>query len=328
MIMAMITQAFRYAYEPIVFAKGKDKDKNEYYFEAAGKRIQLSAEEAELLERVNRYAEERRERMTQANEDRLERRATLDFEHRMQERREQVAQQIEELKVKYEHELSMRDRDLDLQKLMAELQYHTAAGAQSADVQKTQANAEAAARIAEAEAAAKRLEEQLKREESIAERAEEFKKALMEIQAALEMTRLGNERNRDDRQAEVGIATAQAAAKARDDKPAGMTDKQKDRMRDLEKQVDRIVNSVSDLRRQVRELWKRIPPYWNPSTPPVNPWTPQPHYVSTPAAPAQPSAPVPPTAQPGALPARKCPTCGQSVDASAGNCPYCGTPLL
>ncbi len=31
MIMAMITQAFRYAYEPIVFAKGKDKDKNEYY---------------------------------------------------------------------------------------------------------------------------------------------------------------------------------------------------------------------------------------------------------------------------------------------------------
>ncbi len=31
MIMAMITQAFRYAYEPIVFAKSKDKDKNEYY---------------------------------------------------------------------------------------------------------------------------------------------------------------------------------------------------------------------------------------------------------------------------------------------------------
>ena len=31
MIMAMITQAFRYAYEPIVFAKNKDADKNEYY---------------------------------------------------------------------------------------------------------------------------------------------------------------------------------------------------------------------------------------------------------------------------------------------------------
>lgn len=34
MIMAMITQAFRYAYEPIVFAKAKDKDKNEYYAHA------------------------------------------------------------------------------------------------------------------------------------------------------------------------------------------------------------------------------------------------------------------------------------------------------
>ena len=34
MIMAMITQAFRYAYEPIVFAKSKDSDKNEYYAKA------------------------------------------------------------------------------------------------------------------------------------------------------------------------------------------------------------------------------------------------------------------------------------------------------
>ena len=31
MIMAMITQAFRYAYEPIVFSKSKDSDKTEYY---------------------------------------------------------------------------------------------------------------------------------------------------------------------------------------------------------------------------------------------------------------------------------------------------------
>ena len=31
MIMAMITQAFRYAYEPIVFAKAKDADSREYY---------------------------------------------------------------------------------------------------------------------------------------------------------------------------------------------------------------------------------------------------------------------------------------------------------
>ena len=34
MIMAMITQAFRYAYEPIVFAKAKDADKTEYYASA------------------------------------------------------------------------------------------------------------------------------------------------------------------------------------------------------------------------------------------------------------------------------------------------------
>ena len=32
--MAMITQAFRYAYEPIVFAKSKDSDKTQYYASA------------------------------------------------------------------------------------------------------------------------------------------------------------------------------------------------------------------------------------------------------------------------------------------------------
>ena len=34
MIMAMITQAFRYAYEPIVFSKSKDADKTQYYASA------------------------------------------------------------------------------------------------------------------------------------------------------------------------------------------------------------------------------------------------------------------------------------------------------
>jgi O-antigen/teichoic acid export membrane protein len=34
MIMAMITQAFRYAYEPLVFAKAKDRDSKEYYAQA------------------------------------------------------------------------------------------------------------------------------------------------------------------------------------------------------------------------------------------------------------------------------------------------------
>jgi O-antigen/teichoic acid export membrane protein len=34
MIMAMITQAFRYAYEPIVFGKAKDRDSKEYYAKA------------------------------------------------------------------------------------------------------------------------------------------------------------------------------------------------------------------------------------------------------------------------------------------------------
>ena len=308
------------------------RDKTEYYIDVAGKKIQLSAAEAELMERINRYNEDRREREAQANENRLERRATLDFERRMQDRREQVAQKIDELKIQYEHELAMRDRDLDLQKLTAELQYHTAAIEHGADVQKTQANADAAARIAEAEAAVKRMEEQLKREEDIAKRAEEFKKALLEIQAALELTRLGNERNRDDRTAEVGIATAQAAGKSDgQQKPAGMTNKEQERLRDVEKKIDRILNSVKDLRKRVNVLEGLIKPW--PPTGPRDPWTPQPpHYSISKAPVTSPIAPEPvtPTPQPGTTsqPARQCPICKTPIAEGTTICPICGNPIL
>ena len=312
------------------------RDKTEYYIDVAGKKIHLDAAEAELLERVNRYAEERREREAQANENRLERRATLDFERRMQDRREQVAQKIDELMIQYEHELAMRDRDLDLQKLTAELQYHTAAIEQGADVQKTQANAEAAARIAEAEAAVRRMEEQLKREDDIAKQAEEFKKSLLEIQTVLEMTRLGNERNRDDRMAEVGIATAQAAGKSDGkQKPAGMTNKEQERFRDLERKVDRIQHSVKDLRSRVTVLENLLKP-WPPSVP-GRPWSPaQPPHYSVSAKPVTPTvvpvvtAPEVVAQQPGAAPqsARQCPVCKSPVGEGTVICPICGNPLL
>lgn len=300
------------------------RDQTNFYLEVEGRKIQLTAEQAELMERINRYAEDRKEREAQANENRLERRATLDFERRMQDRREQVAQAIDQLKVKYDHELAMRERDLDLQKLQAELQYHTETGAQSADVQKVQANADSAARIAEAEAEVRRAQEQLKREETIAKQAEEFRKSLLEIQAALELTRLGNDRNRDDRLAEVGIANAQAvgktAEKAADraaeraaERAGGMTDKEYERFRDLERKLDRIVSSVKDLRGQVRDLQKQVPAGFGP----VRVGYPVREDGSYYRGP-----------QPGSGSMRVCPTCGRQVDASVKSCPVCYTPLL
>lgn len=306
------------------------RDKDEFYYESNGRKIKLRAEEAELLERINRYDEERRARETQAEEARLERRATLDFERRMQERREQVAREIDRLKLEYDHELAMREKEVDLQKLMAELKYHTEAGAQSADVEKARATAETAARIAEAQAAAKRLEMQLQREDDIAQRAEDFRKALLEVQTALEKTRLANERNRDDRTAEVAIA----AEKRREVSP-GMTKDERREVDSLEKEVQRIVNSVKDLRRQLGDLKKMIPagapmgggwPY-----PPVNPWNPQPRYsdgATQPQPPTQPYAPGPATPQPGAAAERRCATCGHILAFDDRACPVCGSPVV
>ena len=119
------------------------------------------------------------------------------------------------------------------------------------------------------------------------------------------MTRLGIDRNRDDRYAEVAVATAQAVA-SQPKAAAGMTGEEAGRFRDLEKKVDGILDSVKDLRGKLRTLKKMVP-----------------------AAVSQPSgyAPVAPV-QPGAEATRPCPTCGQAIDAHAQSCPFCGTPIL
>ena len=294
------------------------RDRNELYYQIGSQRIRLDAEQAELLEKINRYTEDRKERTLEAEAARLERKATLDFEHRLQDRREQVAQQIELLKARYDHELSMRQKDLELEKLQEEMAYKKTEVQAGADVMKTQAGADSAARIAEAQAALKRAEDQLAREESIAKQAEEFKKTLLEIQAALEMTRLGNDKNKDNRWADVEIARANAgaaAAKATAERTSGAAGQAaQERFLELERKMDRIINSVRDLRTQVNTLKKWLPPYTavppygyrgglyggigGNATPPVSPAT------------------------------KICPLCGKNVPATTTICPFCQNPIV
>ncbi len=87
------------------------REANETFLLVGETKIKLAGAEAELLETISRYSEDRQQRVWERDADLNERRAKLDFEQRMRERQESVAQQMEMLQQKYEHELALRDRD-------------------------------------------------------------------------------------------------------------------------------------------------------------------------------------------------------------------------
>ena len=169
---------------------GIQHQQDERFYGMVSKKIQLSAAEAELLERIKQYDEDRHERVTAANEARAERRSTLTFEQRLQDRREQVAQQMEQLQQQYDQVLALRDKDeklaqlqVDFDKYALQIQAYdnyiaTRYGAEVAMEASRQATKAAEAKYgAEAATAyaameAMRLDAQTKREDSIAARAD------------------------------------------------------------------------------------------------------------------------------------------------------------
>ncbi len=313
------------------------RDQEDAYYHAGDLKLKLREQEAKLIETINLYEEQRNERILAAKDAREERRAILDFEQRMQDRREQVAQKIEEIGQRYEHELAMRDREVDLEKFKEQLKYathETTTKAEvdinrdktGADVSIAQAQADSAARIAEAEAAVRRAEEQLKREEAIAKEAEEFRKQLLEIQKALEMTRLDNDRNRDDKMAEVAVETAKAITETWPKPPVhqpypypypqpqtgGGASGSKD-FDKLNNKMQRVVDSVRDLKNSINELTRLI-------------------IVATANGAGRGASAR------GGDPERthretdsdkiRCTLCSRMIPKDSNSCPYCGTPVI
>ncbi len=255
------------------------REENETFLLIGETKIKLAAEEAELLEKIARYSEDRQKRINDDNADRAERKASLDFEQRMRDRQEQVAQEMEKLNQKYEHELALRDRDdklsvLDYENKKMEfvLNHLSKEILTNADVEKARIDAEKEIKKAEAqykaqhekeqlEAEKARMQKQLDSEKEMAERAAKYQQMMVDFQLAIEKIRNETERNKDDKQAEVAIARAENGSKNNADDVKSAMDKLSDRMdkryRELQKAMDKISNSHKALKEKVKGLEKQ-----------------------------------------------------------------------
>ena len=233
------------------------------YYTIGQTKIKLNAAEAELLERIAQWAEDRQIRTDNAQEERATRKTVLDFEQRMQDRREQVAQEMEKLTLQYQQALAVRDRDDKLAQMEYEskrlqyiLDHLTREIVEKAGVEKARFHAEEEIRKAEAQydkehrdaklkADQERLRLQMEQEEKLAQRAEDYKK---------EMAKLENERNRDDKNAEVAIAQAQASKTIQNIEHS--LEKIDNRYHDLCKKMDEIGTEYIKLKERVKGIEK------------------------------------------------------------------------
>lgn len=266
------------------------REENETFLLVGETKIKLNDAEAELLEKIARYTEDRQKRINDNNADRAERKAILDFEQRMRDRQEQVAQDMEKLKQKYEHELALRDRDdkitaleYEHRKLVFILAHLSREVLAKADVDKARIHADEEIKKAEAQynaqhakeqlqAAENRMKEQLRHDEEMAKHAEAYQKMMAGIQLSIEKIRNDTERNKDDNQAKVAIAQAAYADKQAmaDVKQAmeRMSDRMDKRYRELQQAMDKISSSHKILKEKIKNLEKHTD---HPQQPPVYP---------------------------------------------------------
>lgn len=274
-------------------------EENETFLLVGETKIKLASAEAELLETISRCSEDRQQRVKERDADLTERRAKLDFEQRMRERQESVAQQMEMLQQKFDHELALRDRDdkltaldYEYKKLVYILDHLSHELNVRSDVDKTRIQADEEIRKAEAQYNAQhaqeqlkaqeaRLQQQLKQDEEDGKRAAEYQKMMAEIQLAIEKLRQETQRNQDDNQTKVAVAQAQSNHQ-QDMQDARrsieqLNEKMDQRYHELQRAMDRIADAHKSIRARLHDLsraQKAQPIQYPPQPYPVYPGVP------------------------------------------------------
>lgn len=160
-------------------------------------------QQANLAEWIARCAEDRKERQDSSTFDRNEKTAIRTFAQHLQDRKALIDQQIDLLRVQFEerendrkHVEALKDKEVEIAKLQAQLKYYTERDYETNKTERTKAQTEAEAKASEAvaqlfssafnrDAEAERLVREQERNDNLLDKAMELYKAKAEIEKAL-----------------------------------------------------------------------------------------------------------------------------------------------
>ena len=179
-------------------------------FEAGIKGVELSSAQAELQEKINRYAEDRDERKLAADFTRRERMAVLTFEQNLEDRRQKAEEAL--IQLKEQHAEAQREREYqariaemraEIEKLKIEMETERTKIREEAGLGKAQSANEARTKEAEYKYLAEKESERKQREDSMMDRAESLFRYVQSIQTAMERARMDLQKHADDNETSV-----------------------------------------------------------------------------------------------------------------------------
>lgn len=179
-------------------------------YERGIKGIQLGTAEAQLQETIDRYAEERGERIAAADYARKERAAVLSFQQDLEARKAIAEEQMAFLKEKLadaqrerDYDLRIADMKTEIEKLRLQLDAEKHKVQEEAGLGKVQSESEARVKEAEAKIEAEKRAAENARDDDMMNRAEALFRYVQEIQNGMDCTRFYMKMHADDNETSV-----------------------------------------------------------------------------------------------------------------------------
>lgn len=179
-------------------------------YEAGIKGVELSREQAELQEKINRYAEDRYERKLAADFSRRERMAILTFEQNLEDRRQKAEEELARLKEQHaetqrerEYQAKIEEMKAQIEELKIKMETERTKIREEAGLGKAQSANDARAKEAESKYLAEKETERKQRENSMMDRAESLFRYVQDIQTAMEQARMDLQKHADDNETSI-----------------------------------------------------------------------------------------------------------------------------
>ncbi len=219
--------------------------------ETGMKNVQLNKAQAELQETIDRFAEERDERIKAADFARQEHKDALAFQQNLEDRKQKAEESLTELKEKYEesqrereYKLQLEKMEKEIEKLKAELDAEKTRIQEEVSLGKTQSDNEAKEKEAEYKYLAEKEADRQKRDDELMKRAEALFLYVQNLEAAMDLSRMDLLKHTDDNETKV----RQDYANVEKARVTGMDKQQREeiiqKLDDLEKKVTNNDNKV------------------------------------------------------------------------------------